>query len=730
MVTRVDEVEIEDDGGRFEFVLSFAGATCAKCGTVGVPGRCETCGAEVPDTTGENEAVRARRAALLPLLQDAEAIFASYGAIGEAHVPVASEQYVSTLTDTQVTENARRVIGFPRRSQTFDLNDPQTVGGAVRRAVVSHLDELRALRREIEEFAWFVPPHGLEAVRDGLLTVGRRSTEVAVSVLRMWTSTTYSEAQRLEAETQMLLDDLGPFDLLSETLDAYDHPPPRDLDDRAMAAFGPGARVTDDLGAIEPARVFAATTSEGEEPFAALARRAGGYFEHLLERPGDELAAEKAFLILPAVVLACLDRPLPAHRLARASAQLMGRAWAADATATRERIEQTTAQGARLFASATRMQNDIRYLASGQASDAVEVLDRLVSTYKRLAESGFRTHAALLLDLHDLAAGRTLRAGSMPLLGELEDRIEAGAADDPALAELRGAVRRDLRNAEGHEDYWVDAESLEVVLPSEERLDLAGLEAAFERLGGTVAGLEAGFGCFVVNVGIELPVPDWLSENRAPLATELLATAALAAYGFDLVEVRWAEDALEVLVDHEQEPDRAALLPPLAGLAVVFSGVQVLRVHSRVEDRELIEVKAAAFADFLEAPDGVKDLAVFVPLQDAARRAGRSDADALGDALAMCVAVLMVVDVPRIAEWGEAGFTDLVARLTFIQRRVVPKPWPRDRRLRKALDHLTRATAAARAAQLGGPEALDRLARHLGALGNWVEARGVQWPPL
>lgn len=562
-----------------------------------------------------------------------------------------------------------------------------------------------------------------------MLTVGRRATEVAVSVLRMWTSTNHSEAKRLEAETQALLDDLGPFDLLSDTLDAYNLPPPRDLDDRAIAAFGPGARVTDDLGALEPARVFAASTAEDEEPFAALAHRAGGYLEHLLERPSDELPADAAFLVLPAVILACLDRPLPAHRLARASAQLMARAWAADAEATRNRLEQTSAQGARLFASAARMQNDIRYLASGQASDAVEVLDRLVSTYKRLAESAFRAHAALLLDLHDLALSRPPREGPTPLLGELEARIEAGGGD-PALAELRGAVHRELRNAEGHEDYWVDPERLEVVLPSDERLDLNALEAAFERLGGVVAGLEAGFCCFVVNGGVELPIPDWLRENKAPLATDLLARAALAAYGFELVEVEREVEVLEVSVEHEPEPDLAALLPPLAGLATVFSGFEVFRVRSAIDDGQLIEVQAAAFADFLAAPDRVKDLAVFVPLQDAARRAGRSDADAVGDALAMCVAVLAVVDVPRIAESGGTGLSDLAGRLAFIQQRVVPKPWPKDRKLRKPLDHLTRATAAARAAELGGPEALDRLGRHLGALGSWVEARGVRWPPL
>lgn len=102
-----------------------------------------------------------------------------------------------------------------------------------------------------------------------------------------------------------------------------------DIDARIALVIGKEGPYTDEFGFIHPGRVFGAFAEE-EHSYRRLAEKARSYFVHLL--PAEIPDAGAALLILPAVTIASLDRPLLAHRCARETAQLLAAAAAADAS--------------------------------------------------------------------------------------------------------------------------------------------------------------------------------------------------------------------------------------------------------------------------------------------------------------------------------------------------------------------------------------------------------------
>jgi hypothetical protein len=70
-----------------------------------------------------------------------------------------------------------------------------------------------------------------------------------------------------------------------------------DLDARASLALGFEAQYSDELGLLDPVRIFAAASNE-PSPMGALACGAGRYLSHLLDTPADELPEGAAVLAL------------------------------------------------------------------------------------------------------------------------------------------------------------------------------------------------------------------------------------------------------------------------------------------------------------------------------------------------------------------------------------------------------------------------------------------------
>jgi hypothetical protein len=706
------------------FSLSFPAGACTECGQPGPPGTCLECGGDVPATAEESESVEARIRALGPLRDEADALLGRYQTISEPHIPVAPDQYAAALADSRVLARMRVSMRFPHRLGGFDLDDVAIIEGTLYEAAAKYVAELEAIHRAVSEIAWFIPPNSeVDRARRAMIASGRHATEIGVTVLRALAGSSLDDVSAHQIRLRQLFDGFPYAADFAEALAALETLPSADFDARVSLAFRTDLVATDPFGLLDPARVFTAFAGT-ENPLGQLAQASVGYLAHLIGEDVGPADPEAAGLGMTVLALASLDRPLPAHRVARNAIDLFREAHCRNPTAAIDLLERTVGQGPRIFAAAKRIQDDVYYLTSGLARDESDLVRRLIDTYKALAESSFRAYAWLVRDAYAIIDGRYDPSATLPMIGPLEKAMSQHA--DALSDAVARAVDRKLRNAEAHEDWRYDEATGHLVLGDEFRLSLAQFGVRFERLLTTVIGLDAAFACFSVLYG-KSEVPEWLVAGEAPFATEMLVRGMLGANGMELVAIR-EDEGLTFVVATPAEP--SAALVSLAGIAPLVTHEQ-LAIETE-SGKEVVTAEKQAFAEFAVAEEPVKDLALFAPLYSAGSAAGKPHVDLLADTMALFIALIAAVDIPavRIAIGiGNAQpFKDLRTRLSYVISFVENRRGSDFPEISHVVQDLRTARRMLVLVIRGEQRALLRLIAALTSAAEWADKRGYRWP--
>jgi hypothetical protein len=710
------------------FTLSFHVAECEECGHVSPTTPCVHCGADVPEAKETDKLALARRKAFAPLLARAEQLQPRYETLPEPHVPVAPDQYASALADARVLKRATIVLRSLHRLSELELNDEKAIGSSARNRLKRLVIALEELYRETEQVAWFrAPSSEVARARTALIATGRHMTDAIVTLLRALSAPSADDVGPLQARFQGLLADFPFTAEFATALSALRELPSGDTDERVSVALGTDIIVSDDFGLLDPARLLAAFAG-GDDPFTPLACASARYLSHLIDLDPESVTAEGAALSLAAFGLAVLDRPLPAHTLARDAVRLLKEAEARDPTAAAALLDRTVGEGPRIFAAAKRIEDDLYYLSRDLARDEDDVVGRLLGTYKRLAESSFRNYVWLVVDAQDLVAGQTRVASDRaPMLGELLRRL--AVRDDALSKALVRAIDAVLRNAEAHEDFRLDANRLEIVLDGK-RISLDRFAKKLERLVSAAVALDAAFSCRAFETGTPSTVPQWLASGEAPFATELLTRAFLGAYEIDLIELQLDAD-LTLLVDWDA-PERVRAMTPLCAVAQLFAGARRLVLRVEGNDEPLISVETAAFRAFAEASEATKDLAVLGPLYSVGVESGREEQAIIEDVLALFIALIAATDVPRLRI--ALGIGNPASLVLFEERLAYVIAFVRERcgklspTAENALKSLTAAKNASIFVRRGDDAAARRIINALVRAAGWAESRGYRWP--
>lgn len=636
-----DETQASNPDSEIQIPLSFNVTVCDTCAMPAKEGRCPSCGREL-DAVEPNAETRARVKALRPLLSRGNDLVNSFDGFPDPHIAVTAVQAVSLVTDAKLFDRTRELIGLASRIGEFNLSDPTAIGRETRQTLEQVLDEVESVRDEARLLAAFRPDGSLEklprAVTD-MVSVGAR---VVAAIIDVISSETVDECRTASNRLQEALDAGADPNRVAELMDSVPESElADDLDRRASIALGVDAKYTDELGFLDPVRIFAAPADESER-LIALARSAGHYLSHLLETSAADLPPGAAVLAVFAVQLATLDRPFEPHRQAELARDLLGSASRAALADVRGALDLYDAKQGRVFAAGERARRELRELQLGGSDDAFATVESVLSAYKRISEGAYREQMRLLIAARQALVGRDLPAESL-LLGDIDGYLEGWPEELGAV--FRKAADRELRNAIAHEEYEVDHESLEVILP-EGRLSPDDLGDAFRRLMGTVAALDAAIFCHRIDIRDVFEPPEWLiSRDNSPARTMLLQMVA-GGFGLELIgPVREGNRILTLEVGGDGKHSFQHVGALLGAASKLSATAEIVRATSGAGGNVIAAVSTATLRRWDSADPVEQDLAIIEVHFDAALRGGADPADAITDACALAVRVLFKIDL-------------------------------------------------------------------------------------
>lgn len=718
----------DDDSDGFSFALEMAAASCPECDTVAEPGPCPQCGAEVPATEEISEVAQARGRALEPFAKETQVLRTRFEHPPEATIPLTNDQFVACLQDTGVLARIQQVMTACHDLSALDMNDPQAIGTEVRQAVAASVDEIRELTNIAEELARFAPPGPASELRDMGIHVSRLGSDVIARLIETVTAKTIEEAKEANRLMQAALDSFNfPTNDLFERLEEYAQP---DVDARVSLVLDKPGTYTDEFGFIDTGKVFGAFAGE-ETLFQSLAERARAYFSHLV--PSESLSEGAAVaLILPAVMLGTLDRPLVGHRAARGMVALFETAMDRDADQVREIVKRSTNEGPRMFAAASRIYKGMRQMYLADKVEGIDedlALREVMHAYQELSESSYKAYGLTVLDLQAIVEGQPVSNDErLPTLGPLKQRLDASEGD---LARLVGAaLDPGLRNASAHAQYRWDEEALEIEdFDTGQRWSLDDLQQRVDSLVGTSVGLDAGFCCMIVSEGFELEPPDWLLSGRAPGLTAMLAETIFSASGYPGVLLE--DKGATVRVRNADISDLTPLMTALGGLTAVIPPADSYKVIDAGSGVALLDVPGDEMRAARDAVEHEKDLAIMRALCSSAGRTGRDEGDAVRESLAVQAKVVCVTAMIDVVEHGVRpdAFSRMRARFEAVREFALSRRASDERELEKLAQRFERAIALTYAVVRNEGKELVRLGRSLDRIIAWAEAQGVVWPP-
>ncbi len=166
----------------------------------------------------------------------------------------------------------------------------------------------------------------------------------------------------------------------------------------------------------------------------------------------------------------------------------------------------------------------------------------------------------------------------------------------------------------------------------------------------------------------------------------------------------------------------------LASLSALLNRDDVVRVE-RSSGEVIAEVQVSAFREWSEAEEPYKDLALFAPFFSNARRAS-DPREAHAALLAVQINQVLrdILDRSDASQLDAAAMLRVGDRFGYVvdsARAYCPEPGSEVQRILKAAERCRSAAFAASRDQAAG----RRFLRSFEALNEWVQQRGVIWPP-
>jgi hypothetical protein len=674
------------------------------------------------------EKIAARQGALLPLLANAQELSERFEHIPPPSIPLTIDQFVACAQDVELAPYFRDLLDGCLELAGLDFDDPGALGAQVRKTASREVERVRELTDKATQIARLEVREPAVELRDALLALAHRGTEALIALLEAVTVTSPEEVRAAESKLQTAFGSIvAPAEELFGRLDELSEP---DLNARIGLVLGRDGIYTDELGLIDPGLVFGAYAGEGAL-FAGLTERASAYFGHLLPEQSIS-AAEGAMLILPAVTLASLDRPLLAHNCGEQMASLVKAAHAADPDRSRQVYERTTNEGPRIFAASSRVQKGVRLLALAAQVEEIDEetgLRELMSAYKELAEAAFRSQGRAVLDLHALVEGKEISTEQRPpSFGALKQRLAASTSE---LARAMGAAADpDLRNASAHAQYRWDAEAMEAEdTESGRRWNVDELEERMESLVGAVVGIDAGYCCGAVACSLADRSPDWLARGEAPQVTELLSTALLAANGYRPVE--FADRGATITLDGVDRADLSPLGAALGGLSMIVPDAESFRILDHETRDVLLDMPGDLLRLARDADPSLRDLAIVVAFCGANQRAGQERKTAVVECIALQAKVVSVSAMEDVVE--SQASPESAARIRARCERVREFALEDGRNcgsdIDRTVNRLERVIGETYKLERGDRRSLIRMQAQFDALVKWADRVDPVWPP-
>jgi hypothetical protein len=702
-----------------QIVLNFTPGSCDGCGASGPPGPCEECGGEIT-LPGIDPLIEARQKALGASTLRAEELLVEFDRLPEARIPVSGDQFAAIVREADLSGSVTAVLGLVDDLRGIDMGSPKLLGGKIRVLVETGLEKVEALLELCRELASFDPDGDAAELRETLLEGGRYGAAVVARLLRTATADSYAECLAEYTGLEEMLDgEMGAR--LREVATRAENWEEDGIDGRLAVALGMPELATED-GDLEVASVLMAFAEE-EEPHAAIAARARGYFEHVLGSSADPEAGD-SILMAPLFLLASTLRPLRAHRAARLLVEVLTEANGKDPRAVQALLEQTVDQGPIIYSALGRVQRGFE--AFEEDDDEELILQQLMAVYVELSESAFRTIGWLAVRLAAVNAGEEPDMDAEPpTLGRLGQELGRRGALGALFAESSDS---ELRNAAAHSQYGWDRETEEVKdLRTGRRWSVEELVDRIHNLFGCLAGFEAGYACFLVDTQIDLKAPSWLADF--PSALQLLVEFCFAPRGLTVVETRDA--GADIVIEPLQEIDPARLIPPLGGMPALSPRAETFQISVPDGKRPLIELSAEAIREAHAAGD-LQDLKMVELAFESAVRTGRST-KGTADEFAVVLAKVVAASGLRALNEGaldRGTFKVLRRRLATVNRFAREASATDDPQMRDLRARLGKLQALARSASSGGSGALGRLDTQLRGLEQWADSKGVRWPPV
>jgi hypothetical protein len=633
------EPNVADPETGFQLPLAFNVAVCETCQKPATRGQCPDCGTELEGVDPSPE-TRARVKALRPLLARAEGLAKSFDEFPAPHIGVTALQAVWLVKHARLPSRARDLVRLTKRIGDFNFSDQAAIGTKTRQRFAEILDEVESVRDEARLLAAFRPQGPAEELPQALSALASSGARVVAAILDVVSTGTFDECAAASARLQDALTPGPETHRLAELLEALEGSNfEDDLDRRASIAIGAEGKYTDELGFVVPALIFSAPGNETQR-FAALAKSGGSYLSHLLDTPVEELHAGASVLALFAVQLAMLDRPFEAHRQAELARDLLRSASKVAPDQITEAICLYDAGQGRVFAASERARRDWRLMQLGLSDDPAGAVESLLSAYKRICEGAYREQMRLLIAIRRILTNQELPKESLDL-GDIDSYLDGWAGELGSV--FRKTADRELRNAIVHEEYEVDGDSLEVVVPYG-RVTPDELADAFRRLAGTVYGLDAAIICHRIDGNDAWNAPDWLAgRDNSPARTMMLQMVA-AGFGHELVgEARVEDGVLTLKIDGNGDETFQDIGALLASASKLSTGAEVIRATA--QNKEVAAVSTAALQAWNSADPIEEDLAMIEVNVDAALRRGVPPAEAIADACALAIRIFYKVDL-------------------------------------------------------------------------------------
>lgn len=692
--------------------LRFTESTCGDCGSEGAVGKCPDCGGTRPDNTDTDPILRMRRQALAGMAERVDALALELAPSTEGHIPCTALQYGFVLADCGVFDEWEAVVAAYKQLHDLDLGDQSVVGKTLRRNVVELVDAAATVAALRPALAWFAPPPSGIELQAMIWALIQAAVGLAGTTIRVLTAG-QEEAVGLMPKMQGCLDPPIEFERFGELLDLLGREPDS-LDDRVGAALGITGAVTNEYGALDFARVFAACAGE-EDPLLDLSRRVTRLLRHTMH-DSEAVGAVASILALPAASLASLDRPLIGHRVAHELRELLWRAHAKDEHLTRSLVERTLDDGPWLLAAMARAETTQRRMALDVDATPADATSDLVELYASTAESGFRSYAWLALDLQRLVGGEAVRLGEpMPMLGEIAQPL---AASSSVLARLLSeAVSSSLRNAAKHESYSADVDGSSVDLRGG-TLDGEELAQLTQRISACAVGMDAAIAAWGLESGLLLEaLPPADASAGSAYARRVILRSLVATSGGELVSSEWGA-TVALVVSISRPLVRANLLRLLAAASQLCP--EAARLEMRDESGLLVvAASAGSFARFAKADAAVLPIATLYGVFDAAVAAGEDQAEAAQDALAVMIRLFDPETMDEAESVSKkAKLRTLSARIT-ATRAFVTSHGLGSQQHDDVSSRLRRAETAARAAVRGDRGAVARVWKALMPLVEW-----------